>query len=125
MHFVTMTQYAFFADISGVSAFPAGGPGSFGSPAIALAAGFGLMPVLIYLLGSSLLGRYEGASLRRTFESIYAGVQSRVGGLLDRPIRALWPISHFSSFAAPVARQRQAGLIGSPNGRLSYFERGR
>jgi hypothetical protein len=44
--------------------------------AFALTAGFGLMPVLIYLLGSSLLGRYEGASLHRTFESIYAGVQS-------------------------------------------------
>jgi hypothetical protein len=44
--------------------------------AFALAAGFGLMPVLIYVLGSSLLGRYEGASLHRTFESIYAGVQS-------------------------------------------------
>jgi hypothetical protein len=44
--------------------------------AFALAAGFGLMPVLIYFLGSSLLGRYEGASLRRIFENIYAGVQS-------------------------------------------------
>jgi hypothetical protein len=44
--------------------------------AIALALGFGLMPVLIYLLGSLILGRYDGASLRRIFESIYVGVQS-------------------------------------------------
>jgi hypothetical protein len=44
--------------------------------AIALAGGFGLMPVLIYLLGASLLGRYEGGSLRRIFENIYAGMQS-------------------------------------------------
>jgi hypothetical protein len=44
--------------------------------AIALATGFGLMPMLIYALGSSILGRYEGASLGRTFQSIYAGIQS-------------------------------------------------
>ncbi len=43
---------------------------------ITLAAGFGLMPLIIYFLGSSLLGRYEGASVRRTFESLYAGLQS-------------------------------------------------
>jgi hypothetical protein len=43
---------------------------------IALAVGFGLMPVLIFFLGSSLLGRYEGASLHRIFETVYAGVRS-------------------------------------------------
>jgi hypothetical protein len=73
--------------------------------AIALAAGFGLMPVLIYFLGSSLLGRYEGASLRRIFESIYAGVQSGSGTswivllgpyglyLTFRALRLLWRAS--------------------------------
>jgi hypothetical protein len=42
----------------------------------ALAAGFGLMPLLIYFVGSSLLGRYEGASVRRIFETLYAGLQA-------------------------------------------------
>jgi hypothetical protein len=44
--------------------------------AIALGVGFGLMPVFIYLLGSSLLGRYDGASLHAMFESIYLGLRS-------------------------------------------------
>jgi hypothetical protein len=44
--------------------------------ALALLVGFALMPVLIFFAGSSLLGRYEGASVRRMFESIYAGLQS-------------------------------------------------
>jgi hypothetical protein len=73
--------------------------------AIALAAGFGLMPVLIYFLGSSLLGRYEGASLRRIFGSIYAGVQSGSAAswivllgpyglyLIFRALRLLWRAS--------------------------------
>ena len=73
--------------------------------AIALAAGFGLMPVLIYFLGSSLLGRYEGASLRRIFESIYAGVRSGSAAswivllgpyglyLIFRALRLLWRAS--------------------------------
>ena len=43
---------------------------------ITLAVGFGLMPLLIYLAGSTLLGRYEGASVRRTFDSVYAGLQA-------------------------------------------------
>jgi hypothetical protein len=42
--------------------------------AIALGFGFALMPVLIFYAGSSLLGRYEGASLGRTFESVYHGL---------------------------------------------------
>jgi hypothetical protein len=44
--------------------------------AIALAAGFALMPALIFLAGSSALGRYEGASVHRTFESVYAGFKA-------------------------------------------------
>jgi hypothetical protein len=42
--------------------------------AIALAIGFALMPVLIFYAGASLLGRYEGASLRHTYESVYGGL---------------------------------------------------
>src|ERR1700753_4294484 len=44
--------------------------------AIALAVGFGLMPVLIYAIGSSVLGGDEGSSVHRIFETTYAGLQS-------------------------------------------------
>jgi hypothetical protein len=43
---------------------------------LTLAFGFALMPVLIFHAGSSLLGRYEGASVRHLFQSLYAGLQS-------------------------------------------------
>jgi len=43
---------------------------------IALLTGFALMPVLIFLAGSSLLGRYEGASVRRIYESVYRGLET-------------------------------------------------
>ena len=73
--------------------------------ALALAAGFGLMPVLIYVVGSSTLGRYDGASLRRVFETLYAGVQSGSASswivlfgpyglyLIFRGLRLLWRAS--------------------------------
>jgi hypothetical protein len=41
--------------------------------AVALTAGFALMPVLIFFVGSASLGRYEGASLGRLFTSVYQG----------------------------------------------------
>ncbi len=43
-----------------------------------LALGFGcaLMPVLIFLVGSSALGRYEGAGIGRMFQSLYGGLES-------------------------------------------------
>src|ERR1700744_865944 len=44
--------------------------------AIALAVGFALMPVLIFLAGSATLGRYEGASLGRQFSSVYEGFRA-------------------------------------------------
>ena len=43
---------------------------------VALSFGFALMPVLIFYAGSSLLGRYEGASIARTFQSLYRGLQT-------------------------------------------------
>ena len=43
---------------------------------ITLACGFGLMPVLIFYAGSSLLGRYEGASIEHMFQSLYRGLQT-------------------------------------------------
>jgi hypothetical protein len=54
--------------------FKRGWSGELWVTAIALGIGFALMPVLIFYAGSSLLGRYEGASLRRTFESVYGGL---------------------------------------------------
>jgi hypothetical protein len=43
---------------------------------LALLFGFALMPVLIFYAGSSLLGRYEGASIGRMFQSLYGGLQT-------------------------------------------------
>jgi hypothetical protein len=41
--------------------------------ALALLVGFGLMPILIFLAGSSALGRYDGASVGAMFSSLYQG----------------------------------------------------
>jgi hypothetical protein len=43
---------------------------------LALGVGFALMPVLIFYAGSSLLGRYEGASVAHQFQSLYGGLQA-------------------------------------------------
>jgi hypothetical protein len=43
---------------------------------IALACGLLLMPVLIFYGGSSLLGRYEGASVQHMFQSLYVGLRT-------------------------------------------------
>jgi hypothetical protein len=43
---------------------------------IALLVGFALMPVLIFFAGSSLLGRYEGASVQRIYGSVYHGLEA-------------------------------------------------
>jgi hypothetical protein len=43
---------------------------------LALAFGFGLMPLLIYLAGSWTLGRYEGASATGIYQGIYRGLAS-------------------------------------------------
>jgi hypothetical protein len=41
---------------------------------LCLAAGFGLMPPVIFFAGSSALGRYEGASVARLYASVYQGL---------------------------------------------------
>jgi len=41
---------------------------------IGLLVGAGLMPILIFFVGVSLLGRYEGAGLGRTFSALYSGL---------------------------------------------------
>jgi hypothetical protein len=43
--------------------------------AVALLIGFALMPVLIFFAGTFVLGRYDGASLGRVFESVYGGLK--------------------------------------------------
>jgi hypothetical protein len=43
---------------------------------IALAIGFGLMPLLIFLAGSASLGRYEGASAGAIYASLFQGFKS-------------------------------------------------
>jgi hypothetical protein len=40
----------------------------------ALAAGFGIMPILIFFAGSSALGRYDGASVARIYHGVYQGL---------------------------------------------------
>jgi hypothetical protein len=42
--------------------------------AVGLLFGFVLMPVLIFFTGVQTLGRYEGASLREIFASLYSGL---------------------------------------------------
>ena len=42
---------------------------------VALGAGFGLMPLLIYFAGCVLLGRYDGASAARLYDSVYQGLE--------------------------------------------------
>jgi hypothetical protein len=43
--------------------------------ALALIIGFGVLPALIYLAGSTLLGRYDGAAPARIYESVFHGLQ--------------------------------------------------
>ena len=45
-----------------------------GLAAAGLVAGALLLPMLIYYVGVSALGRYEGASLGHVFQSLYAGL---------------------------------------------------
>jgi hypothetical protein len=41
---------------------------------LALVLGFGILPLLIFFAGSSLLGRYDGASPARIYDSLYRGL---------------------------------------------------
>jgi hypothetical protein len=72
---------------------------------ITLAIGFGLMPMIIYLVGSSILGRYDGASLKRSYQSVYTGLEGGSAAswlvllgpyglyLILRTLRFLWRAS--------------------------------
>jgi hypothetical protein len=63
--------------------------------AIALLLGFLAMPALIYFVGSTALGRYEGASLGRLFKSIYGTLES---GSLASWVVLLGPYALFLIF---------------------------
>lgn len=45
-----------------------------GAAALGLLFGFVVMPVLIFYTGAATLGRYEGASLKGIFASLYSGL---------------------------------------------------
>jgi hypothetical protein len=47
-----------------------------GIAAIALGLGFAVMPLLIFLAGSSSLGRYEGAAPARVYGIVYQGLHT-------------------------------------------------
>jgi hypothetical protein len=63
--------------------------------ALALALGFGAMPLLIFHAGSWALGRYEGASAARIYQGIYQGL--RIGSLASW-IVVLGPLGFYVIF---------------------------
>lgn len=63
--------------------------------ALALAAGFGLMPLAIFYAGSQALGRYEGASAARIYRGTYQGLQT---GSLASWIVVLGPLGFYLIF---------------------------
>ena len=62
---------------------------------LALAAGFGLMPLAIFYAGSQALGRYEGASAGRLYRGIYQGLQA---GSLASWVVVLGPLGFYLIF---------------------------
>jgi hypothetical protein len=68
-----------------------------GAAGIGLALGLGLMPCLIYLAGSTLLGRYDGASLRSAYGTVFNGA---AGGSVSSWIVILGPYGLYLLFRA-------------------------
>jgi hypothetical protein len=62
---------------------------------LALAAGFGLMPLAIFYAGSQALGRYEGAGAARLYQGIYQGLRT---GSLASWIVVLGPLGFYLIF---------------------------
>ena len=65
--------------------------------AFTLVLGFAVMPLLIFLAGSSALGRYDGASAPRIYDSIF---QSLVRGSVASWIVVLGPYGFYLLFKA-------------------------
>jgi len=61
----------------------------------ALALGFGILPLLIFFVGSSLLGRYDGASPARIYDSLYQGLE---GGSLASWVVVFGPYGLYLAF---------------------------
>jgi hypothetical protein len=55
---------------------------------VTLGLGFGVMPLLIFAAGSTILGRYEGASAARIYDTLYQGLY---GGSVASVIVAFGP----------------------------------
>jgi hypothetical protein len=68
-----------------------------GLAALALAVGFAIMPLLIFFAGSWALGRYDGASVARLYDSLYQGLRS---GSLASWIVVLGPYGLYLLFRA-------------------------
>lgn len=68
-----------------------------GAAAIGLSVGLALMPSLIFLAGSTLLGRYDGASLRSTYGTVFNGA---AGGSVASWIVILGPYGLYLLFRA-------------------------
>jgi hypothetical protein len=77
-----------------------------GAAGIGLLLGLVLMPILIFLAGAFLLGRYEGASLGHTFGSVYGGA---IQGSVASWIVILGPYGLYLLFRALAAWWRASG----------------
>jgi hypothetical protein len=79
-----------------------------GSGLLALLLGFAVMPILIFFTGSMALGRYEGASLTRTYDSLYQGL---VVGSVASWIVVLGPYGFYLLFKALRLWWRVSGRL--------------
>ena len=68
-----------------------------GAAAIGLCLGLALMPSLIFLAGSILLGRYDGATLRSVYGTVFSGA---AGGSVASWIVILGPYGLYLFFRA-------------------------
>lgn len=76
--------------------------------ALALAVGFGVMPILIFFAGSMALGRYDGASLSRIYDSLYQGL---VAGSVASWIVVLGPYGCYLLFKTLSAWWRASSRL--------------
>jgi hypothetical protein len=76
--------------------------------AIAIGFGFGILPLLIFLAGNSLLGRYEGASPARMYDSVYGGLD---GGSAASWIVVFGPYGLYLSFRGLKAWWRASARL--------------
>ncbi len=79
-----------------------------GAAAIGLLVGVALMPILIFLAGAFLLGRYEGSSLWRTYGSVFGGA---VEGSVASWIVILGPYGLYLLFRGLGAWWRASGKL--------------